>query len=591
MLGRKERTCKVHRAICLEDLVPEKHFYRQVEAKLNLSFVRNLVKDSYAQNMGRPSIDPVVFFKLQLIMFFEGIRSERQLMEMVNVNLAHRWYLGYDLDEAVPDHSSLTKIRDRYGLEVFERFFEAIVELCIAAGLVWGKELYFDGTKVRGNADSDKQVPRFYWQAQQHLQALFSAQEDGREASGSQAQENKSAQTPEQPRDFLQTYDGKSLCQTPPHTERKADGWVCPTDPDASPLRGGRDGTAQIGYHTHYVVDGGTARIILAVLVTPASVQDNSPMLDLERWVRFRFHLHPEIGVGDSKYGTTANIVGLESDGLHAYVATPDLSTRAKVYPPERFTYDPDADVYTCPQGQTLYRSTYRASQQDWTYRAPNAVCRACPVRAECTTAKEEGRRLYRSIYQDYLDKVDAYHQTEAYKKAMRKRMVWVEPLFGEAKQFHQLNKFRLRRLIKVNIEAILKAAGQNIKRLLKPRHGQKPLPPAVSAALAEPAASPAELKPVALLPASVPIDDLSAPKLPLLVAPVQEAMASTPDAALIGQTEAARLPIPASGSLLKFHPMRLTSSRASTFEQQPNRLTSSISRIECSPSRTFSTG
>src|SRR6202142_915266 len=174
MLGQKVKCFKEHTAVSLEALVPQDNFYRHVEAKLDLSFVRELVKERYATPMGRPSIDPVVFFKLQLIMFFEGIRSERQLMETVNVNLAHRWYIGYDLDEPVPDHSSLTKIRERYGLETFQRFFEKIVELCIEAGLVWGKELYFDGTKVRANADIDKQIPRFYVEAKAHLKALFS---------------------------------------------------------------------------------------------------------------------------------------------------------------------------------------------------------------------------------------------------------------------------------------------------------------------------------------------------------------------------------------------------------------------------------
>ena len=99
-----------------------------------------------------PRIDPVVFFKLQLILFFEGLRSERQLMRVVADRLSLRWYLGYDLTEPLPDHSSLTRIRERYGLEVFRRFFEAIVEQCIAAGLVWGKELYIDSTKVAANA-------------------------------------------------------------------------------------------------------------------------------------------------------------------------------------------------------------------------------------------------------------------------------------------------------------------------------------------------------------------------------------------------------------------------------------------------------
>src|SRR5579871_3092725 len=155
MLGQKVKYFQVHPQLTLDMLVPQDNFYRQVEAKLDISFVRALVRDFYASGVGRPSIDPVTFFKLHLIMFFEGIRSERQLMETVSLNLAHRWYIGYDLDEAVPDHSSLTKIRDRYGLEVFQRFFEHIVDLCRQAGLVWGKELYFDGTKVRANADID----------------------------------------------------------------------------------------------------------------------------------------------------------------------------------------------------------------------------------------------------------------------------------------------------------------------------------------------------------------------------------------------------------------------------------------------------
>ncbi len=97
-------------------------------------------------------------------------------METVNVNLAHRWYIGYDLTEAVPDHSSLSKIRERYGLTIFQQFFERIVELCRQAGLVWGEELYFDSTKVQANADIDRLIPRVEREAQQHLRQLFSAE-------------------------------------------------------------------------------------------------------------------------------------------------------------------------------------------------------------------------------------------------------------------------------------------------------------------------------------------------------------------------------------------------------------------------------
>jgi transposase len=146
--------------VSLEALVPADHFYRHLDATLVLSFVRAWVADCYAEG-GRPSIDPVVFFKLQLILFFEGLRSERQLMETVALNLAHRWYLGYRLDESLPDHSSLTRTRERLGLPIYQRFFEHVVELCQQAGLVWGTELFFDATKVRANADTDSLVPRW----------------------------------------------------------------------------------------------------------------------------------------------------------------------------------------------------------------------------------------------------------------------------------------------------------------------------------------------------------------------------------------------------------------------------------------------
>src|SRR5437667_10932942 len=110
-------------------------------------------------------------------MFFEDIRSERLLMRHAADRLSVLWYLGYDLDEPLPDHSSLTRIRERYGIEVFRRFFDAIVEQCQQAKLVWGKELYMDSTQVKANADLDSLTPRFAIEAreaiQQHLGVLF----------------------------------------------------------------------------------------------------------------------------------------------------------------------------------------------------------------------------------------------------------------------------------------------------------------------------------------------------------------------------------------------------------------------------------
>jgi transposase len=174
MLGpAKERDLDRSVLVSLESLVPADHFYRFLDAHLDLSFVREWVKDCYAPN-GRPSIDPVTYFRLQLVLFFEGLRSERQLMRVAADRLSIRSYLGFPLDEPLPDHSSLTRIRDRYGLEIFRPFFDAIVEQCEQAGLIWGKELYIDATKVLANASVGSMAARFAVEA--HLETLFGSQ-------------------------------------------------------------------------------------------------------------------------------------------------------------------------------------------------------------------------------------------------------------------------------------------------------------------------------------------------------------------------------------------------------------------------------
>ena len=175
MMGIKDRSfASLPRDLSLEDLVPKENFYRRLHGALDLSFVRELVRPLYAE-AGRPSVDLVIFFKLQLVMFFEDLRSERQLMSVVADRLSLRWYLGYDLYEPLPDHSSLTRSRERYGLEIFRRFFERIVEMCFEAGLVQGRELYFDATKVEANASLDSTRSRSLVEDRlgEHLTGIF----------------------------------------------------------------------------------------------------------------------------------------------------------------------------------------------------------------------------------------------------------------------------------------------------------------------------------------------------------------------------------------------------------------------------------
>jgi len=544
MMGTKARLFTPVTARSLDELVPADHFYRHLDRVLDLSFVRALVHSCYVADKGRPSIDPVVFFRLQLVMFFEGLRSERQLLRLAADRLSVRWYLGYNLNEPLPDHSTLTRIRLRYGLEVFRRFFEVIVAQCQQAGLVWGRELYFDATQVQADAALESLTARFAVDARQarqarlaeeageareavrvpqqameaHLAALFP--QDDVDADAPPAPTAPTAPTappartaptaptaptplpltlPDALREEVEATnaarhdwiaeEGRPQREVRGVYQRTADLRISTTDPDATPMRLKGGGT-HLGYQTHYVVDGGRQRIIVGVLVAPGEVMENQPMLDLLWRVRFRWKLQVRQVTGDTKYGTVENIRAVEDMGIRAYVPLPDWEQHSAYFGASKFTYDAEQDHYVCPNGQVLRRTHTSEVEQRILYRARASTCRTCPLRAQCTPGMKSGRSVWRSFGEEYVERVQAYQSTAAYQKALRKRQVWVEPLFAEAKEWHAMRRFRLRRLWRVNSEALMIAAGQNLKRLLaKQGWGRRPLPSGAALAVVTPSA------------------------------------------------------------------------------------------------------
>jgi transposase len=432
MMGMKERNFQpLPNDISLEDLVPEDNFYRRLQQKLDLSFLRELVEDLYAAS-GRPSVDPEVFFRLQLVMFYEGIRSERELMRIVSERLSVRWYVGYDLYEPLPDHSSLTRIRDRFGLSVFREFFERIVQLCVEAGLVWGEELYFDATKVDANASLDSIAPRFY--VEEHLGEVFTTVEESPNVEqndnvspasergespvaalyelpsvGNKAlAENNSAKDDWISRDGRQRREQKGVWY-----QRKADFLASSTDPDSSPMKRRDSKGSHLGYYTHYVVDGGKSRIILNALVTPFEVTENQPMLDLLWRTSFRWKIAPRQVTGDTAYGTTENIAAVERAGIRAYVPLTGAGKARHYFSKEEFVYDPHQDLYQCPAGKVLRPKTFRAARNQILYKTEPGTCTSCSMRAQCTDNKT-GRQVLRHREERYVDRVKSYRGTFA---------------------------------------------------------------------------------------------------------------------------------------------------------------------------------
>jgi Transposase domain (DUF772)/Transposase DDE domain len=285
-------------------------------------------------------------FKRSLVMFFEGIRSERQWLALAADRLSVRRQLGYGLDEVRPDASGFTRLRQRLGLAVFRRFFEHVVDLCQDAGLVWGKEVVADATRVPGDASMDSLVPRLRAVVDDHLVALFGG--DAVVDDGDDSPRGDSGRW-----DLLETC---RLDQSRPPSgshRRLSARKISRTDPDAAAMAM-RDGRTVLGCQDHDLVDGGKARIILHGLVTPGDVAENQVLLDQLRRTLVRRKIRPQRLIADAKYATGKNIRALEEQGIRAYVPLPEWDKSSSYDHNAAFTYDGERDLYRCPQGQVL---------------------------------------------------------------------------------------------------------------------------------------------------------------------------------------------------------------------------------------------
>ena len=267
--------------------MPEGHLVRSLEEVLDLGFVRSLCRPYYSHT-GQPSVDPIVIFKMMLLGYFYGITSERRLAEECSLHLAFRWYLGYDLDEATPNHSVLSKARSRYGKEVFEKFFEHVLRRCVEAGLVEGERIFADSTLIDADASVRSLVDRDSPAApkhtpQQYVERVF-LENPLDEKSTSRADKSAALRAGSVEAEISQRKRGWRMRKT--NRGRKPGGRknlnrqkISTTDPDASVVTRLRMKT-KLAYKSHFTVDG-RQRIITAVGVTPAAIEDSTQVVRL----------------------------------------------------------------------------------------------------------------------------------------------------------------------------------------------------------------------------------------------------------------------------------------------------------------------
>lgn len=433
--------------VTLESLVPDDHLLRKIDAVIDFSFIHDRVAELYCPDNGRPALDPVLMFKALFIGYLFGIRSERQLVREIQVNVAYRWFLGLRLTDPVFNASTLSQNRRRRYTDtsVAQDIFDTIVEQAIGHGLVDGTVLYTDSTHLKANANKnrfDKAVVAKsrsdYWDA------LDDAVTEDRAAHG---------KAPLPPKDRRAA---KKAGERQTRVSR--------TDPDSGYMvrKGKPEG---FFYLDHRTVDGRIG-IITDTHATPATVNDSIPYLDRLDRQRARFALDVRAVGLDAGYSTVAIAKGLEDRAITGVTGYRRLTPpRPGMMAKKEFIYDAEMDGYRCPNGQVLaYSTTDRDGYRH--YRSDPRLCRECPLLASCTTHAQAQRTVMRHIWQDCRDRVDSHRKTDWGNRIYRRRKETVERSFADAKQLHGHRYARFRGLMAVRCQCLLAAAAQNIKKI-----------------------------------------------------------------------------------------------------------------------------
>ena len=465
MMGRKRFQPKLMYAVTLEDLVPEDNFYRRLESILDLRFLYQECKAMYGTT-GNPSIDPVVFFKLVLFGYFENIIFDRELVRRAADSLGVRLYLGFDIDEELPWHSTISRTRASMREDVFEKLFTRVVELCAKAGLIAGVHQSVDSTLVKANASLDsleKKRPRL--ELREYMAEVKKGNteesEDGEEKNG--GDRGSGTVGGERLELKIGNVGTKKRGERCSNTE-----YVSRTDPESRIAK--KPGTpTDLYYATHYSVDS-KKKVITDVLTTCADVADSTSLLEIVERTRRRlerFGMRVKAVSADRHYCSGENLRALEGEEIEPFIPSQRYPNTTGGMQRDAFRYDKERDVYVCPQNNVL-RYSY-ASKKSRVYSCPASICSMCPIKEQCTPGRK-GRRVQHSMYAEEYERLQQRMSTSMGKEARRLRSTGPEPLFAEAKMYHGLSKFMPRGRAKAQKISFVIATVQNLKRIMSRR-------------------------------------------------------------------------------------------------------------------------
>lgn len=423
----------------LEDRVPADHLLRQIDAVLDLSWLRGALAPFYSHT-GCPSVDPALLIRMLLVGYCYSIRSERRLCQEVELNLAFRWFCRLGLEDAVPDHSTFSvnrhgRFRDS---DILRRVFERVVDQCVSAGLVGGEGFAVDASVIEADASRYKRV-------------------EGAAIAWTEAERIRRPV-----REYLAALDGGEA-PTNPDRAPKA---MSPTDPMAAWTTRGRH-KVMFAYSLNYLIDMEHA-VILDVEATPTRISKEVDATEtmIER-TRDRFGLKPGHVAGDVAYGTGGMLGWLVEHDIDPHIPVWDKGARQDgSLSRTDFTYDRDRDIYHCPEGKTLTTTGRVHGGKTRLYRSSKLDCDTCRLKPRCCPTTPS-RKIPRDVNEEARDLTRALMTTDAYRASGLRRKK-IETLFGEAKRILRLDRLRLRGLTGARDEFLLTATVQNLKRLVR---------------------------------------------------------------------------------------------------------------------------
>lgn len=431
MRGKKTFSPKVFYTFSLESRVPSDHLLRRLASVLDLRFVEQKTRGLYGAN-GHVSVDPVVIIKMLLLGYLYNVPSIRDLMRQIEDRLSFRWFLGYDIDEPIPDHSVISKAIKRFGPALFEELFTRTVQQCGDAGLIGGDLVHVDATLIQANASGDSIQPVERFVPQQTAQAFVG--------------------------------DVERAAQEEPPSDRAVvnQTFQSTTDPEAAIIS--RDGGKRmLAYKDHRVVDD-QCGVILETKATSARVAEGTQLPVLMETVMQR-GLSPRAVAGDKGYGYATNFRKLWEERISAHLSRIRSPRYPDVYGKKQFVYLDTLDAYQCPAGQLLSAGTRRARHGFREYKAPKHTCAACALRSACLTGKT-ARTIQRHGDESYVQRVRPGPIRKRF--ALRRRKTVIEGSFAEAKELRAHRRARWRGLMKMQVQCHLVAAVQNLVKLAK---------------------------------------------------------------------------------------------------------------------------